>query len=173
MEGRPAKGEPRRYEITHVPAPVRNRSLSPGAGRTVLRRYERVAFEKGLLADGDQPAAAFVCPGHPLLDAVIDHTLAGNSNLLRQGAILVDDQDQGLQSRVLVFLEHSIQDAIIARAGGRRAISKRVLYVEIDPAGTARHMEYAPYLDYRPLAENEPVPEAVLDRLSVHGWAVT
>lgn len=116
------------------------------------------------MADGAQPAAAFVCPGHPLLDAVIDHTLAGNSNLLRQGAILVDDQDQGLQPRVLVFLEHSIQDAITTRAGGRRVISKRVLYVEIDSAGTARYMEYAPYLDYRPLTGNEPIPEAVLDR---------
>ncbi len=164
LGGSARQREPRRYEITHVPAPVRNRSLSPGAGRTVLRRYERIAFEKSLLASGSQTTAAFVCPGHPLLDAVIDHTLAGNSNLLRQGAILVDDQDQGTQPRVLVFLEHSIRDAVITRAGGRRVISKRVLYVETDSTGTAQHMEYAPYLDYRPLAVDEPEHQDILDR---------
>ena len=70
-------------------------------GRTVLRRYERIAFEKALLSNGVQPSAAFVCPGHPLLDAVIDATLEGNSNLLRQGTVLVDDQDAGTEPRVL------------------------------------------------------------------------
>jgi hypothetical protein len=28
-----------------------------------------------------------------------------------------------------------------------------MLYVEIDAAGNARHLHYAPYLDYRPLAQ--------------------
>jgi hypothetical protein len=32
--------EPRRYEITHVPAPVRNRDRQIGAGDPVLARYE-------------------------------------------------------------------------------------------------------------------------------------
>ena len=65
---------------------------------------------------------------------------------------------------MLFFLEHSIQNASITRAGGRQVISQRVLYVEIDAAGNARHTEYAPYLDYRPLAEDEPGFEAVLER---------
>ena len=164
LGGSARQRETRRYEITHVPAPVRNRSLSTGAGRTVLRRYERIAFEKSLLAIGTQTPAAFVCPGHPLLDAVIEHTLAGNSNLLRQGTVLIDDLDSGWEPRVLFFLEHSIQNASITRAGGRQVISQRVLYVEIDAAGNARHTEYAPYLDYRPLAEDEPGFEAVLER---------
>ena len=164
LGGSARQREPRRYEITHVPAPVRNRSLSTGAGRTVLRRYERIAFEKSLLASGTQTSAAFVCPGHPLLDAVIEHTLAGTSNLLRQGTVLVDDLDQGLEPRVLFFLEHSVQNGSITRAGGRQVISQRVLYVETDAAGNARHTEYAPYLDYRPLAEDEPGYEAILER---------
>ena len=164
LGGSARQRETRRYEVTHVPAPVRNRSLSTGAGRTVLRRYERIAFEKSLLASGTQTPAAFVCPGHPLLDAVIEHTLAGNSNLLRQGTVLVDDLDPGMEPRVLFFLEHSIQNASVTRAGGRQMISQRVLYVEIDSAGKARHTEYAPYLDYRPLAEDEPGFEAVLER---------
>ena len=62
--------EARRYEITHVPAPVRNRDRLIGFGEPVLPRYERIAFEKALVAPQGQPLAAFVCPGHPLLNAV-------------------------------------------------------------------------------------------------------
>ena len=41
----------------------------------MLPRYERIAFEKSLVSQPGQPLAAFVCPGHPLRDAVIDLTL--------------------------------------------------------------------------------------------------
>ena len=50
--------EPRRYEITHVPAPVRTRDRQLGRGDPVLRRYERVAFEKDLIAPPGRPLAA-------------------------------------------------------------------------------------------------------------------
>ena len=52
-----------------MPAPVRNRDRLIGIGEPVLPRYERIAFEKALIAPQGQPLAAFVCPGHPLLDA--------------------------------------------------------------------------------------------------------
>src|SRR3989339_780480 len=42
--------EPRRYEITHVPAPVRNRDRLIGIAEPLLPRYERIAFEKSLIA---------------------------------------------------------------------------------------------------------------------------
>ena len=164
LGGRARQRESRRYEITHVPAAVRNIEPTTGAGMPVLRRYERIAFEKLLAANGNHPPAAFVCPGHPLLDAVIGRTLAGHRDLLKQGAVLVDERDAGTQPRVLFFLEHAIQDASLTRAGTRRVISKRMLYVELDAAGNARHMEYAPYLDYRPLAADEPRHEALLAR---------
>ena len=162
--GRARQRESRRYEITHVPAAVRNSEPTTGAGMPVLRRYERIAFEKSLAANGNHPPAAFVCPGHPLLDAVIGRTLAGQRDLLKQGAVLVDERDAGTAARVLFFLEHAIQDASLTRAGTRRVISKRMLYVELDAAGHARHVEYAPYLDYRPLGADEPGHEAVLAR---------
>ena len=162
--GRSHQRESRRYEITHVPAAVRNIERTVGAGMPVLRRYERIAFEKSLAASDNQPPAAFVCPGHPLLDAVIDSTLASHRDLLKQGTVLVDERDAGAEPRVLFFLEHAIQDASLTRAGTRRVISKRMLYVELDAAGNAHHVEYAPYLDYRPLAADEPDYEAVLAR---------
>ena len=156
--------EPRRYEVTHVPATVRNRDRLIGTGQPVLHRYERVAFEKSLIAPQGQPMAAFLCPGHPLLDATIDLTLERNRDLMRRGAVLVDERDPGIRPRVLFYLEHSIQDAIILRSGERRVVSRRMLYVELDAEGQARHLEYAPYLDYRPLKPDEPGVDAFLAR---------
>ena len=51
--------ESRRFEITHVPAPVRHRDRVIGIGEPVLERYERVAFEKDLIAPQGQPLAAY------------------------------------------------------------------------------------------------------------------
>ena len=156
--------EPQRFEITHVPAPVRNRDRLIGIGEPVLPRYERIAFEKSLIAPPGQPLAAFVCPGHPLLDSVIDLTLERHRDLLKRGAVLVDERDSGTNPRVLFYLEHAIQDAGVTRAGERRVISKRMLYVELDSSGSTRHVNYAPYLDYRPLTEGEPGVDAILAR---------
>jgi SNF2 family DNA or RNA helicase len=156
--------EPRRYEVTNVPAPVRNRDRLIGIGEPVLPRYERVAFEKSLIAPQGEPLAAFVCPGHPLLDSTIDLTLERHRDLLRRGTILVDELDTGMTPRLLFFLEHAIQDAALTRSGERRVISKQMLYVEIDAEGKARHLQYAPYLDFRPLADGEPDAATILAR---------
>lgn len=156
--------EPRRYEVTHVPAPIRNRDRLIGIGEPVLQRYERIAFEKPLIAPQGQPLAAFVCPGHPLLDAVLHLTLERNRNLLRRGSVLVDERDTGDKPRVLFYLEHAIQDASITRTGERRVISKQMLYVELDAAGNTGHLQYAPYLDYRPLRPDEPTVSDILAR---------
>jgi SNF2 family DNA or RNA helicase len=156
--------EPRRYEVTFVPAPVRNRDRLIGVREPVLPKYERVAFEKSLVAPPGQPLAAYVCPGHPLLDSVLDLTIERHRDLLKRGSILVDERDNSTRPRVLFFLEHAIQDASVTRTGERRVISKRLLYVELDSEGSVRHVQYAPYLDYRPLAEAEPGIEAILAR---------
>jgi len=156
--------EPRRYEVTHVPAPVRNRDRQIGTGDPVLARYERIVFEKELIAPPGQPLAAFVCPGHPLLDAALDLTLERHRDLLKRGTVLVDERDPGTSPRVLFTLEHAIQDASVLPSGERRTISRRLLYVEMDSDGNTRHLSYAPYLDYRPLAEGEPSVADLLAR---------
>ena len=164
LGGAAKQREARRYEVTHVPAPVRNRDRLIGIGEPVLPRYERIAFEKSLVAPQGQPLAAFVCPGHPLLDAVIDLTLERHCDLLKRGAVLVDERDEGDRPHVLFYLEHAIQDASLTRSGDRRIVSKRMLYVELDADGVTRHVHYAPYLDYRPLGEDDPELASILDR---------
>lgn len=164
LGGTARQREPRRHEITHVPAPIRNRDRLIGIGEPVLPRYERIAFEKSLVAPQGQPLAAFVCPGHPLLDAIIDLTLERHRDLLKRGAVLVDERDTGSRPRILFYLEHAIQDASLTRTGERRVVSKRMLYIELNADGDTRHVHYAPYLDYRPLAEGEPDIDAILAR---------
>jgi len=43
-------------------------------------------------------------------------------------------------------------------------VSKRMLYVELDADRNARHVHYAPYLDYRPLSAGDPGVDAILER---------
>ena len=156
--------ETRRYEVTHVPAPVRNRDRQIGSGDPVLDRYERITFDKTLIAPPGLPLAAFVCPGHPLLDAALDLTLERHRDLLKRGTVLVDTRDPSLQPRVLITLEHAIQDASLLPSGERRSISRRLLYVEHDATGQTRNLHYAPYLDYRPLTSEEPSVADLLAR---------
>ena len=164
LGGAARQRETRRYQVTHVPALIRSRDRIIGIGEPVLPRYERIAFEKPLVAPPGKSPAAFVCPGHPLLDAVIDLTLERHRDLLKRGAVLVDERDAGTAPRVLFSIEHAIQDGSVTRTGERRVISKRVLYVELGADGEPRHLRYAPYLDYRPLAEEEPAVDALLER---------
>ncbi|MGI0485500.1 helicase-related protein [Pantanalinema rosaneae CENA516] len=160
--------ETKRYEITHVPAVIRNRDRLIGVGEAILKRYERICFEKELISVPGKPLADFVCPSHPLLDATIDLTLERHRDLLRQGAILVDENDPGEEVRALVYLEHSIQDARTERDGRRRVVSRRMQYVEIDSTGQTVGAGYAPYLDYRPLEEAEkPLAESALNHLGL------
>ena len=147
--------EPKRFEIKHVPAVIRNRDRQIGRGEAVLTRYERITFEKGLISVQGKPPAAFVCPGHPLLDATLDLIIERHRDLLKRGAILIDDTDPGDRPRTLLYLEHAIQDARTDRAGNRRVVSKRLQFVEIDGNGDAVNAGPAPYLDYRPPTDEE------------------
>ena len=165
-----------RYQITHVPAAIRTRDRQIGAsGQHLLAQYERITFEKGLIAVPGKPLAAFVCPGHPLLDATIDLILERHRDLLKRGAILVDPTDPGETPRALVYLEHAIQDARTDANGTRRTVSRQMQFVELDmamsgtdSASAVQTAGYAPYLDYRPLAEEEqPFADALLATLDV------
>ena len=147
--------EPKRYEITHVPAVIRNRDRVIGVGETVQKRYERITFEKDRISIVGKPIAAFVSPGHPLLNATLDLIMERYRDLLKRGSLLVDPDDQNDEVRVLFYLEHAIQDGRVHRDGKRWVVSRQMQFVEIDSDKTVRHPGYAPYLDYRPITDEE------------------
>jgi superfamily II DNA or RNA helicase len=156
LGGQIARREPGRYEITHVPAEIRQREHDVRATRPIVRRYERVTFEKDLVVPVGQPPAELLAPGHPLLDATVDLLLERYRPLLKRGAVLVADADEGEEPRVLVYLEDAIQSAVTDEHGSRRIVSRRMQFVELTEAGRRQRAGYAPYLDYRELRDDEP-----------------
>jgi superfamily II DNA or RNA helicase len=143
--------EPERWEITHVPSLIRERDRLVGDGAPVITRYERVCFEKGRIrVPGKQEIASFICPGHPLMNAVLDLTLERCQNLLRQGTILINESDMGLEPKVLLIIEHSIRDAGQTSTGKPTIISQRMQFTLVGRDGDVSQGGYAPYLDYQP-----------------------
>jgi SNF2 family DNA or RNA helicase len=160
--------EPRRFEITHVPALIRQRDRLIGIGEPVLLRYERITFEKSLRAVPGQPLATFVSPGHPLLAATIDLVLERNRDLLKRGTVLIDPDDPGQNIRALFYLEHTIEDGRIDKAGNHRAVSRQLQFIEIDSDRSTKHAGYAPYLDYRATTPEEH--SAIAPTLESQTW---
>ena len=153
LGGKIHRREPGRWEITHVPGPIRERDRQIGLGEPVLPRYERICFEKDKI--NQSPVAAFVCPGHPLLDSTIDLILERYSELMKRGAVLIDESDDGDQVRALFYLEHAIQDGRKLRNRDANIISQRLQFVEYQEDGSLIDAGPAPYLDYRPATEDE------------------
>src|SRR5579883_1427333 len=155
LGGKYYEREPRRYEITHVPGNIRNALPAQHGRATVGRRYERIVFEKELVNVPGKPLATLVFPGQPLLDAIIELILTQHRDLLKQGALLLDPNDAGEESRVLFYLEHTIQDASTDTTGKRREVSRQLQFVETSATGELYPAGYAPFLDYRPLTDDE------------------
>jgi len=144
-----------RYEITTVPFAVRNRDMQIGFGEPVLQRYERICFDKSYCNAQGQVPAALIAPGHPLLEATIDLVRERNVDVLKRGAVFIDENDSGMETRLLFYIEDSVQDGFILPNGSKRVISKHIHFVEIKEDGTAVNAGYAPYLDYRGTTEEE------------------
>ena len=166
--GKIRQRESGRYEITSVPYAVRNRDMQIGYGEPVLHRYERVCFDKIYCNVQGQPPAALICPGHPLLEATIDLVRERNVDVMKRGAIFVDDNDYSQDARLLFYIEDAVQDGIILKDGNRRTVSKHIHFVEIKEDGTASNAGYAPYLDYRAAEDAEYA--AVRDWLKNQQW---
>ena len=148
LGGRLKKREEGRWEIGHVPGVIRERDRQIGSGEAIQRRYERICFEKGKI--DQQPVAAFVTPGHPLLDATISVIREKYGYLMRQGAVMVDETDIGEDLSAVVLMEHSVQDARTAPNGNPCVISERLQFAAVDKDGKVANAGIAPHLNLRP-----------------------
>lgn len=157
-----------RYEITSVPFAVRNRDMQIGFGEPVLQRYERICFDKLYCNVQGQIPADLIAPGHPLLEATLDLVRERNADVLKRGAVFIDDSDEGIDARLLFYVEDSVQDGVILPSGSKRVISKHIHFIEIKEDGTAVNAGYAPYLDYRAADASEQ--SAARDFLDNQQW---
>ncbi|MBB4642747.1 protein NO VEIN domain-containing protein [Rhizorhapis suberifaciens] len=153
LGGRMKRREEGRWEITHVPVRIRERDRQIGTGAPIQKKYERICFEKNQI--NQQPVATFVCPGHPLLEAVISVVREQYEQIMRQGAILVDDLDSGTALSAVFLLEHSIQDGRTNSAGKPHVVSERLQFAAIDKTGRAVNAGIAPHLNLRPATPDE------------------
>lgn len=155
LGGQVRKREEGRWEIIRVPYEVRNRDMLIGFGEPVLTRYERVCFEKKYTTVPGLPNAALLCPGHPLLEAVGDLIREKFYDVGKRGSVLIDENDPGLQPRLLFYVEDKIQDGTLTPDGNRRVISQHVHFVELMEDGSTRNAGFSPYLDYRAAEPDE------------------
>jgi len=165
LGGRLKKREEGRWEITHVPVRIRERDRQIGTGAPIQKKYERICFEKSGI--NQQPVATFVCPGHPLLEAVISIVREDNDHLMKQGAILVDDTDDGQDLSAIFLLEHSIQDGWQTSMGKPHVISQKLQFTAINKDGRATNAGIAPHLNLRPATLDEI---SVVNDLLEEGW---
>ncbi|MBM7454679.1 superfamily II DNA or RNA helicase [Oceanisphaera litoralis] len=141
-----------RHEVRHVPASIRERDRVIGETRTpVLRKYERICFEKQHVRLAGKPMADLIHPMHPLMHTTTDLVLEAHRPKLKQGAVLVDPSDDGQQPRVLFMVDHSVRES----ANPNAVASRRVQFVAINEQGQASHAGWAPHLDLVPIAEDE------------------
>ena len=157
-----------RYEVTFVPFAVRNRDVQIGFGEPVLQKYERVCFDKVYCNVQGQVLASLIAPGHPLLEATIDLIRERNIDVLKRGAVFIDENDEDIKERLLFYVEHCVQDGVVLPNGSKRIVSKQIHFVEMKEDGTAKNAGYAPYLDYRSPSEAER--DLVLRFLENQAW---
>jgi SNF2 family DNA or RNA helicase len=146
-----------RFEITHVPAVIRERDRRiTGRNRRelepVLKRYERICFDREAVQPLDKPGmsrAVLMHPGHPLMLSMSDMILEQHANLLRQGTILVDPADEGTDPWLMFLLTHEV------RSGDGTVLSKRLQFVKVAPDGSTGFAGWAPHLDLEPLQDSE------------------
>ena len=153
LGGRLKPREEGRFEITHVPVRIRERDRLIGTSASIQKRFERICFDKKYI--NRQPVAEFVCPGHPLLEAVISLVQEQYGHLLKQGAVMVDDSDLSNDVRAVFLLEHSIEDGRRTSKGTPQIVSQRLQFAAIYETGAVSSAGIAPHLDLRPATAEE------------------
>ena len=153
LGGRIKDREQGRFEITHVPVRIRDRDRLIGTGSPVQKRFERICFDKQYI--NKQPVAEFVCPGQPLLEAVISIIREQYGDLMKLGAVMVDESDLGEDIQAVFLLEHSIEDGRKTSSGAPQIVSQRLQFASIQEDETVTNAGIAPHLNLRAATSEE------------------
>lgn len=149
-----------RYEITHVPAAVRDKAARDNSA--LPERFKRICFDKKISDIAGVEPAEFVALGHPLLKAVCSLMLEKFGDVLKHGTIFVDDNDDGENFRLLFCVEIELRD------GRQVTVSKHLHFLEISRDGQTLSTNHAPYLDYRSPTADER--KKILSAVKNESW---
>lgn len=153
LGGRIDRREQGRFEITHVPAVVRERAKRA----PIARRYERVTFEIEKVELTGAPRAELLSPGHALHDATLELIVELYGAALDRGTVLVSDSIS--EPTLLVGVLNEVKDATGASVG------KQFGYSFVDEDGRIHEAGPAPYLDFAPASDRERDAAEQLDWL--------
>lgn len=145
----------RRYSLPHVPNSLRDRRSILGTPYPISRSYEAITFEKQYIYVDGKPEAALICPGHPLLNALVDEMLKNGQEILKHGTVFIDDTGSSNQDRLLFYIEDILEDGRKDSMGHPVKASHRLHFVEMIREGEVQSAGYAPYLDYRAPSDTE------------------
>ena len=132
--GRMTKREKGRYEISNVPAVLRNGKYGP-----IASRYDRVTFDLDTAQPDGLARADLLAPGHPLHDSVMEQAVTTLAGVLNRGTVLVSGTIEA--PRLLVGVIEEVVDS----AGA--SVARRFGYAYVDEDGSVVHAGPAPYLD--------------------------
>ncbi len=132
--GKMAKREKGRYEISNVPAVLRNGKYGP-----IATRYDRVTFDLDAVHPDGLARADLLAPGHPLHDSVMEQAVTTLAGVLNRGTVLVSGTIDA--PRLLVGVVEEVVDSTGS------SVARRFGYAYADEDGTVTDAGPAPYLD--------------------------
>ena len=171
LGGTVSKRETGRYEIKHVPVKlqhfvVKNRKDGLGSRRTVLRKYERICFDKKyvfLPGRPNSPRAEIMHPGHPLLQAVNATIRQEYQDAVENGAVLIDKNNYETEPRLLVLVECSVRE----ESGEKDYVSRQMQFLWVHKNGQISLAGIAPHRDLDPLTDRQ---REQLKQVIERGW---
>jgi len=134
-----------RYQVSRIPQRLRDQARRANRWQQLPAEYERVTFEPANVSRDSYPDATLIAPGHPLLDAVIDVTIADLGGSLARGAVFIDRRDQPIPAPSLLY---AVDEKITNTDGA--TLDHHFDYVQLAPDGRWQVTVAPPYLDYDP-----------------------
>jgi superfamily II DNA or RNA helicase len=157
LGGSMRRREAERWEVAHVPRELleidrRITGRNPREQEPVLKRYDRICFERSAVQPLDKPGAVravLMHPGHPLMLSTIDAIQQKYAGLLRRGTLLIDETDLSEEPWMLFLLTHEI------KSSPERVLSRRLQFVRVNADGAASFAGWAPHLDLLPASDEQ------------------
>ncbi|SPF68482.1 Superfamilies 1 and 2 helicase C-terminal domain profile [Propionibacterium ruminifibrarum] len=145
LGGRIRRRESGRYQITRVPERLVGIARRANRWAPVADSYERVTFELERVRVDGRPTASLIAPGHPLLGAVIEATIADLGEALSAGTVLVDRRSTQAETPMLMY---TVEQRIHNATSKADTVSHHFDYPLLARDGTVTVSPAPPYLDY-------------------------
>lgn len=151
LGGSVRRREQGRYEVTRVPHRVMEQMRKLRGVAPPSARYERITFETQFIHRHGRADAALIAPGHPLLHAVIDLTIADLGSVLSAGTVFIDRSDNQLDSPSLMY---TVEQRVRASVSGH-TVSHHFAYLLLSQDGEVSVTPAPLYLDYEQPRDDE------------------